>query len=46
MRLTEWTITDAQRGRTRVQLTSLTPTSGLSPSLFVLRDPNRRTPRS
>lgn len=42
LRLTEWTITDAQGGRTRVQLTSLTPTSGLDPSLFVLRDPNRR----
>ncbi|MBX7248370.1 MAG: outer membrane lipoprotein carrier protein LolA [Caulobacteraceae bacterium] len=46
MRLTEWTITDAQGGRTRVQLTSLAPASGLSPSLFVLRDPNRRPERS
>jgi len=42
MRLTEWVITDAQGSRTRVQLTSLAPVSGLSPSLFVLRDPNRR----
>jgi len=42
LRLTEWTITDAQGGRTRVQLTSLERASGLSPSLFVLRDPNRR----
>ena len=46
MRLTEWTITDTQGGRTRVQLVSLTPVSGLSPSLFVLRDPNRRPDRS
>jgi outer membrane lipoprotein-sorting protein len=46
MRLTEWTITDAQGGRTRVQLRSLQPTPGLSPSLFVLRDPNRRRDRS
>lgn len=46
MRLTEWTITDAQGARTRVQLTSLAPVSGLSPSLFVLRNPNRRTDRS
>lgn len=46
LRLTEWTITDAQGGRTRVQLTSLQPVSGLSPSLFVLRDPSRRPDRS
>lgn len=46
LRLTEWTITDAQGGRTRVQLASLQPVSGLSPSLFVLRDPNRRPDRS
>ena len=46
MRLSEWTITDTQGGRTRVQLVSLTPVSGLSPSLFVLRDPNRRPDRS
>lgn len=43
MRLSEWTITDAQGGRTRVQLSSLSAVSGLSPSLFVLRDPNRRS---
>lgn len=42
MRLSEWTITDPQGGRTRVQLTSLAPVSGLAPGLFVLRDPNRR----
>lgn len=46
LRLTEWTITDAQGGRTRVQLASLQPVSGLSPSLFVLRDPSRRPDRS
>ena len=46
LRLTEWTITDTQGGRTRVQLTSLQPVSGLSPSLFVLRNPNRRPDRS
>lgn len=42
LRLTEWTVIDPQGGRTRVQLSSLQPASGLSPSLFVLRDPNRR----
>jgi len=42
LRLTEWIITDSRGGRTRVQLTSLQPTAGLSPDLFVLRDPNRR----
>ena len=46
LRLIEWTITDAQGGRTRVQLASLQAVSGLSPSLFVLRDPNRRPDRS
>lgn len=46
LRLTEWTITDAQGGRTRVQLASLQAVSGLNPSLFVLRDPNRRPDRS
>lgn len=46
IRLQEWTITDAQGARTRTQLTSLTPTSGLSSSLFQLRDPTRRPGRS
>jgi len=45
LRLTEWTITDPQGGRTRVKLASFQPTSGLSPNLFVLRDPNRRGDR-
>lgn len=46
MRLQEWTITDAQGGRTRTQLTSLTPASGLPASLFQLRDPTRRPGRN
>ncbi len=40
LRLQEWTITDAQGGRTRTQLTTLTPASGLAASLFQLRDPD------
>lgn len=44
-RLQEWTITDAQGARTRVQLTTLQPVSGLSASLFTLRDPTRRPSR-
>jgi len=39
MRLAGWTVTDAQGAATRIQLTDLTPTSGLAPSLFVLNDP-------
>lgn len=46
IRLQEWTITDAQGGRTRTQLTSLTPASGLAASLFQLRDPTRRPGRN
>ncbi|MBA4807321.1 outer membrane lipoprotein carrier protein LolA [Brevundimonas sp.] len=46
MRLHEWTITDAQGARTRTQLTSLQPASGLSASLFQLRDPTRRPGRN
>ncbi len=38
--LIEWSILDAQGGRTTVRLSALTPTSGLDPGLFVLRDPN------
>lgn len=45
MRLSEWTMIDAQRGRTRVVLNSLTPASGLDRALFVLpRDPRPRAP--
>ena len=45
LRLQEWTITDAQGSRTRIQLTSLQPASGLAASLFQLRDPTRRPGR-
>ncbi|HEY1223991.1 MAG TPA: outer membrane lipoprotein carrier protein LolA [Brevundimonas sp.] len=45
MRLYEWTITDAQGARTRTQLTTLTPASGLAASLFQLRDPTQRPGR-
>ena len=45
LRLQEWTITDAQGARTRTQLTSLTPASGLAANLFQLRDPTRRPGR-
>ncbi|WP_309627097.1 outer membrane lipoprotein carrier protein LolA [Brevundimonas sp.] len=46
LRLQEWTITDAQGSRTRTQLTSLTPASGLASSLFRLTDPTRRPGRN
>jgi outer membrane lipoprotein-sorting protein len=46
LRLQEWTITDAQGSRTRTQLTTLTPASGLAASLFQLRDPTRRPGRN
>ncbi len=46
LRLQEWTITDPQGARTRTQLTSLTPASGLAASLFQLRDPTRRPGRN
>ena len=46
LRLQEWTITDAQGSRTRIQLTSLQPVSGLAASLFQLRDPTRRPSRN
>ncbi|MDP1323851.1 outer-membrane lipoprotein carrier protein LolA, partial [Klebsiella pneumoniae] len=36
VRLQEWTITDAQGSRTRVQLTTLQPAPGLAASLFQL----------
>jgi outer membrane lipoprotein-sorting protein len=45
IRLHEWTITDAQGTRTRTQLTSLQPASGLAASLFQLSDPTRRPRR-
>ena len=46
VRLHEWTITDAQGTRTRTQLTSLEPASGLAASLFQLSDPTRRPRRN
>ncbi len=46
IRLHEWTITDAQGTRTRTQLTSLRPASGLAASLFQLSDPTRRPRRN
>lgn len=46
LRLQEWTITDAQGSRTRVQLTTLQPAPGLAASLFQLRDPTRRARRN
>ena len=46
LRLQEWTITDAQGGRTRTQLISLQPASGLAASLFRLTDPTRRPGRN
>ena len=46
LRLQEWTITDAQGARTRTQLTSLQPASGLDAGLFRLTDPTRRPGRN
>ena len=46
VRLQEWTITDAQGARTRTQLTTLTPATGLASSLFRLTDPTRRPGRN
>lgn len=37
--LRSWTVTDAQGQSTRVDLSDFKPVSGLSPSLFQLRDP-------
>lgn len=43
MALREWTVTDAQRGRTRVVLNSISEVASLDRSLFVLpRDPRPR----
>ncbi len=46
LRLQEWTIIDPQGQRTRVQLNTLEPASGLAANLFVLRDPTRRPGRN
>src|SRR3974390_3504248 len=37
--LAGWTVTDAQRRTTRVDLIGLSPASGLNPDLFYLKDP-------
>lgn len=42
MRLLEWTVQDAQGGRTRVQIHDLAPTQGLSDTLFAA--PARKSP--
>jgi outer membrane lipoprotein-sorting protein len=39
-----WTVSDAQGQATRIRLTGLQPASGLSPSLFVLKDPRPKAP--
>ena len=39
-----WTVTDAQGQSTRIRLTGFSPTSGLDPALFVLRDSRARAP--
>lgn len=39
LRLVGWTVTDAQRRTTRVDLIGLAPASGLDPDLFYLKDP-------
>ena len=46
LRLQEWTITDAQGGRTRTQLTTLNAAPNLANSLFQLSDPTRRPGRN
>ncbi len=44
LRLTGWSVSDAQGQSTRVRITGLQATSGLSPSLFVLKDPRPKAP--
>jgi outer membrane lipoprotein-sorting protein len=44
MRLLGWTVTDGQGQATRVRLTALEATSGLSPALFELKDPRPANP--
>lgn len=45
LRLTEWTITDAQGSRTRVALEGLRAAGRLDPGLFVVRNPLRTAAR-
>ncbi len=42
LRLTGWTVVDAQRRATQVRLSALERASGLDPALFVLKDPRQR----
>ena len=42
MRLTEWTVSDAQGARTRVQIAALTPVAALDDGFFVLKNPLRK----
>lgn len=44
LRLTGWTVTDAQGQTTQVRLEGLARSPGLSPTLFVLKDPRPRNP--
>lgn len=44
-RLKEWTVTDAQGRRTRIQIAALQPAGGLKDSLFVLRNPAAKAGR-
>jgi outer membrane lipoprotein-sorting protein len=44
MALAGWTVSDAQGQSTRIQIQGLDKTSGLAPSLFVLKDPRPRNP--
>ena len=45
IQLREWTVVDGKGQRTRVQLTSMTRTGSISPSLFVMSDPRRQARR-
>ncbi len=42
MRLTEWTVSDAQGARTRVQIAGLAPVAALDDGFFVLKNPLRK----
>jgi len=44
LRLTGWTVTDAQGAATRVRLTDFAPSGPLDPGLFELRDPRAVRP--
>jgi outer membrane lipoprotein-sorting protein len=44
LRLSGWTVVDAQRRPTRISLIALDRASGLDRSLFVLKDPRPKTP--